>query len=198
MIKAFIKHIINYFTYLRLNKKAIMNRNVFINRRSKITLIDGSTKKDVVFGENIMYFGKIISSNKGKIKIGNNTSIRLGCIFYCAKGITIGNNVMIADNVIISDTNHHPINPQDRLKMIKSGWSSKLWSWDKAISKEIIIGNNVWIGQFSRILKGVNIGENSIIASNSIVTKDVPPNSIAAGNPAKIVKENIHLLPHTL
>ena len=55
----------------------------------------------------------------------------------------------------------------------------------------IIIGNNVWIGTEARICKGVTIGDNAIIAANAVVTKDVPANAIAAGNPAKIVKTDI-------
>lgn len=59
----------------------------------------------------------------------------------------------------------------------------------------IAIGRNCWIGQNARIQKGVTIGDNSIIAANSVVTKDVPANAIAAGNPAKIVKTDIDQIP---
>jgi acetyltransferase-like isoleucine patch superfamily enzyme len=157
--------------------------------------LDGSRKENVEFKDNIMFFGRIYSSGNGKVSIGNNTSIRSGCILYCAKKILIGDNVIFSNDIVISDTNHHPINPNDRLKMINSGWSSKLWLWKYSNSKEIIIEDNVWIGQYSRILKGVKVGRNSIIASNSVVTKDIPPNCIAAGNPAKIVKNNIEKGP---
>lgn len=58
-----------------------------------------------------------------------------------------------------------------------------------------MIGKNVWIGEHARICKGVTIGDGSVIAANSVVTKDVPALSIAAGNPAKIVKENIDQVP---
>ena len=57
------------------------------------------------------------------------------------------------------------------------------------------IGNYVWVGENSRICKGVTIGDNAIIAANSVVTKDVPANSIAAGNPARIVKTNLEEVP---
>ena len=68
-----------------------------------------------------------------------------------------------------------------------------LWKWSAI--KPVIIKENVWIGENARICKGVTIGKNAIVAANSIVTKDVPDNSIAAGNPARIVKTDINLIP---
>ena len=59
-------------------------------------------------------------------------------------------------------------------------------------AKPVIIGDNVWIGYRAMILKGVTIGDNSVVAANSVVTKDVPSNSIVAGNPAKIIRTGIN------
>lgn len=100
--------------------------------------------------------------------ISNNSSIN------CFKKITIGDNVIISKNVNIRDSDNHVI---------------KYEGYEK--EKEIIIGNNVWIGLNATILKGVTIGDNSIVAAGAIVTGDVPNNCIVAGVPAKIIKENI-------
>ena len=190
-MKSAFKKILYFLLERKIRNNAIVNGRIIINRDSKIIHLNNSIKNNVIFNNNVMFLGKINISNKGKIVIGENTSIRKNCILNCANRIIIGDNVIFADNVIVSDTNHHPVNPEDRLIMIQSGWSTKLWSWDYADSNEVKIGNNVWIGQYSRILKGVVIGDNAIVASNSVVTKDVPANAIAAGNPAKIVKTNI-------
>ena len=97
---------------------------------------------------------------------------------------------MISNNVIIVDNNNHPIEPKMRLKMTscKDYLNDELWSWKYAESKPIVIEDNVWIGRDSRIMKGVTIGKGSIVALGAIVTRDVPPYSVVAGNPAKVVK----------
>lgn len=190
LLKNKLRSLLYYYKRKKFAQFSIIGENILFNKNS---IIRSENKKDIVLEKNIMMYGSLISANGGKLTIGKNTSIRTGCKIFCSNKVLIGDNVIFADNVIISDTNHHPVNPNDRLKMIKSGWSSSLWSWKHADSKPIIIKNNVWLGQYSRILKGVVVGENSIVASNSVVTKDVPSNSIVAGNPAHVVKRNIQL-----
>ena len=73
--------------------------------------------------------------------------------------------------------------------MSMNGFSNENWEWCHAQSAPVIIEDNVWIGQYCTILKGVRIGKGSIVATRAVVTKDVPPYSIVAGNPAKVVKK---------
>lgn len=114
------------------------------------------------------------------ISIGNNVSIETNCTISAIKGIVVGDNVLIASNVFISDHMHGEQNFRD---MDAPPLSRKL------SSKGIInIENNVWIGENVVILGGVNIGANSIIAASSVVNKNIPCNCIAAGIPAKVVK----------
>ena len=70
-----------------------------------------------------------------------------------------------------------------------NGFSNDNWSWKHAESAPVVIEDNVWIGQYSTILKGVTIGKGAIVATRAVVTKDVPPYTIVAGNPAKVVKK---------
>ncbi len=82
--------------------------------------------------------------------------------------------------------------------MYQTPWDSEYRGWKYSQSAPIIIENCVWIGSNVRICKGVTIGQGAVIAACSVVTKDVPANSIAAGNPAKIVKTDIDQLPRLL
>ena len=93
----------------------------------------------------------------------------------CASHIHIGKNAHIAREASIRDYDGHYIDIPDY-----------------RTAKPVNIGDNVWIGYRALIMKGVNIGEGSIVAANYVVTKDVPPHCIVAGNPAKIIKENVN------
>lgn len=126
----------------------------------------------------------------GKVFIDQNTYIGPGTIIQCKESITIGKGVIIANNVLIIDNNNHPVEPELRWRMslCNDFLNDELWTWKYAQSKPIVIEDNVWIGRDCRIMKGVTIGKGSIVALGSIVTKDVPPYSMVAGNPARIVK----------
>ena len=143
------------------------------------------------------------------IKIGDNTRIQSGCILGCwiqynddevspsieigdncnigehthitsINKITIGNGLLTGRYVYIGDNSHGSLSieealvPPIRRKLITKGTVS--------------IGNNVWIGDKVTILAGVNIGDNVIVGANSVVTRNIPPNSVWAGNPAKSIR----------
>ena len=112
------------------------------------------------------------------IKIGNRTHINNNsCFLSEGEGIFLGDDVLVGHNVLIVDSDFHPIaidktyNPLN----IKTG--------------KVVIKNNVFIGSEVKILKGVEIGENSVIGCGSVVTKSFPPNVVIGGNPARIIKE---------
>lgn len=107
------------------------------------------------------------------IKIGKKVFINSCCRFQDNGGIEIGDGTMIGSNVTIVTLNHD-INPKTRVN---------------ANQKHVKIGKNVWIGSDCTILPGVDIGENSIVGAGSVVTKNVPKNTIVAGNPARVIKE---------
>ncbi|MCM4174103.1 acyltransferase [Arenibacter sp. TNZ] len=162
---------------------------------SNIELSFGSTKNDISIGKRMRLRGKLASQYGGKITIGNYSNVNENTVIGAVNSVVIGDFASIAANVTIMDNNNHPVQPDDRKIKQFSESGDELRSWKYAVSKPIIIKNNVWIGANARINKGVTIGQNSIVAANAVVTKDVPDNSIAAGNPAKIVKTDIHLLP---
>lgn len=164
-------------------------------RSTYVRLADGSDKNDIIIGDHAMISGTLVSENHGKIILGTYVYLRENSTIGSVNSIKIGDYTSIADHVVILDNNNHPINPEDRQKKSSSPKGSDYRKWRHSDSAPIIIGKNVWVGSYARICKGVNIGDNSIIAANAVVTKDVPSNSIVAGNPAKIVKTEIDKTP---
>lgn len=115
------------------------------------------------------------------LNIGDNVGMS-DVTITCHEKITIGNNVLLGVGSQIRDTDNHSLNPSD--------WLNGL-DWKNKKTAPIIIKDNVFIGAYSFILKGVTVGENSIIGAGSIVTKSVPSNEIWAGNPAKFIRKII-------
>lgn len=116
----------------------------------------------------------LITGNDGFVKIGNNTRIN-GANIHAEKKIEIGNRCVIASGVHIMDSNGHEVSSLDR-------------TIGRDEPKEIIIGNNVWIGVNAIILKGTVIGDNSIVSAGSVVKGEFPGNVIIEGNPAGIAR----------
>ena len=112
------------------------------------------------------------------LTIGDNVGMSQAALI-CHKSITIGNNVKIGGGVCIYDTDFHSLDPVIR----RSSEDLK-----NRAEKPVVIGNDVFIGAKSIILKGVTIRENSVIGAGSVVTKSVPANQIWAGNPAKFIR----------
>jgi acetyltransferase-like isoleucine patch superfamily enzyme len=127
---------------------------------------------------------KLVCGTAGVIEIGDNTMLN-GVSITAYKKVIIGQNCQIASNVFISDTDFHPIDSEIRIKQVLG---HKI-IYDDVNKKEVIIGNNVWIGWGCIILKGVHIGDNSIIAAGTVVQKNIPSDSLAAGNPACVKKQ---------
>ena len=111
--------------------------------------------------------------------IGNNVGVSSSCI-WCSKSVTIGNNVKIGSGCIILDTDSHSLDFMDRRE-------SRL-DHTNTNRQPIVIEDDVLIGTHSIILKGVTIGARSIIGAGSVVTKDIPSDCIAAGNPCRVIK----------
>lgn len=117
-----------------------------------------------------------ISTSGSRIVIGDNVGIS-GSTICATTSVTIGNNVLIGSGCLITDSDAHPLDWQDRRK-------DRNENTKKA---PVVIGNDVFIGARSIILKGVTIGDRAIIGAGSVVSKDVPADSVVAGNPARII-----------
>lgn len=149
---------------------------VNFSTKQKTIINIGNDGKLEVLKSSICNGCRISISSKAKLKLGHDTSINENTRIMVNSYIEIGDNSIISFDVNILDSDQHKIFIENQ---------------EIENTKPIIIGKNVWVGSRATILKGVTIGDGAIIASGSIVTKDVPPKTLVAGNPAKIIKENI-------
>lgn len=190
-VKLILKRMIHHVNQFRFRNKVTIEGRVDFGYTSHISLCNGSTKEAIVLKDRARMYATLVSKFGGKIIFEENVKIGYGSVIACINKVHIGKGTAIAHNVTIIDNNNHPTHPEDRKIMYNSPWDSPLRNWNYSKSAPIRIGENIWIGTGSRIHKGVTIGNNSIIAAHAMVTKDVPPNCIVAGNPAKVVRENI-------
>jgi acetyltransferase-like isoleucine patch superfamily enzyme len=169
---AFLKNI-NLEGKCRFFGRTIFNRfpesKIEIGRhctfRSDSTNVIGKNKKCIL----------VTTQKNAIIKIGDRSGFN-GSVIHCAEKVEIGNDVMIGYNTLIDDSDHHPIDPETRHTGI-------------AENKPVYIKDNVWLGSNVVVLKGVTIGKNSVVGSNSVVFNDIPENSIAIGNPCRVIKK---------
>ncbi|MDB5803058.1 MAG: bacterial transferase hexapeptide family protein 1 [Betaproteobacteria bacterium] len=108
-----------------------------------------------------------------EISVGRNVFINQNCTFFDLGGLAIADDVLIGPNVSLI-TSGHPIAPSQRR--------------DAVIAKPIAIERNVWIAAGATVIGGVTVGENSVVAAGSVVTKNVPANMLVGGNPARVIR----------
>lgn len=159
---------------VELNDELHMGYNALIdNGRTTILRVDDNAKVIINGKFRAFYGADIICFKNSKLTLEGgfiNSDVKIRCF----ESITIGAGAKISHDVTIMDGDGHYIE-YDGYKPVKP----------------IVIENHVWIGTKAIILKGVTIGEGAIVAAGSVVTKNVPPYSLVAGNPAKVIKENI-------
>ena len=162
--------------------------------------------------ESAQVFKKLISKKPHAVVFGNHVSVYAGCSFAvqkdgrCVVGdftllngaivmaeelVEIGSHCLISWGVGIADSDFHPLEPAQRLidSRALAPFFKNRPPRPKLKTAPVKIGDNVWIGMNAVILKGVTIGDNSVVAAGAVVTKSIPPNTIVAGNPAVTVKK---------
>lgn len=153
-------------------------------------LNNGLTDDIISIGSGCRIRGELfIFAHGGNIKIGKRCFLGSGSRIWSGSSVEIGDHVLIAHGVTVVDNLTHPIDHIERRRHFEdictSGHSVAIDLGDKPVRIE----DDVWIGAHSIILRGVTIGARSIVAAGSVVRSDVPPGSMVAGNPARIVKD---------
>lgn len=167
--------------HLDNNSKIIVNGNLFIgidyNFPQKTIIEIGENGELVVDGPVSINRGcRIVIQPNARLKIGKNSFIGENSKIKCCEKIVIGENCLISWNVNLIDSDvHHVISDN---KVLDN-------------TDELIIKDKVWVGFNSIILKGVTIGESSVVGAGTVVTKSIPENCLTAGNPNKIIRDNI-------
>lgn len=149
---------------------------ILLNGKGKISF--GTNVQNGVIAAHHRYTGYnylLAMEPDSEIIIGNNVVLANGASIQAASKITIEDNVMIGINCFLVDTDGHDLNPEKRMD-------------GDVKTANITIKRNVVVFYNSVVFKGVTIGENSVIGACSVVTKDIPPNVFAAGNPAKVIR----------
>ncbi|MDT3380505.1 sugar O-acetyltransferase [Labrys neptuniae] len=150
---------------------AALNRLMFNDADEVRTLFGDLIGRKV--DDSFMLIPPFYTTGGTDIRVGRNVFINQNCTFYDLGGLDIADDVMIGPNVSIL-TSSHPLEPSQRRASV--------------IAKPVAIERNVWIAGSVTIIGGVTIGENSVVAAGSVVTRDVPPNTLVAGNPASVIR----------
>jgi acetyltransferase-like isoleucine patch superfamily enzyme len=140
----------------------------------------------------------IYAWGNGTVTIGHSCSLSNHTVIHCREKVSIGNYVLISWNVLIADFDPHSLSVNDRIAEIERN-KSVYWPGyrpdptkgaytPRFITRPIVIEDGVWIGANATILKGSKIGRGSIIGANAVVSGEIPPMCIAAGNPARVVR----------
>ena len=172
--------IILFFSKVRIAKGAILLGKIRIYNYGKIFIGNSFSLVGLSFFNPLCrHTASILRTEKNAIlEIGDSVGISSSVIWAFRK-IYIGNHVNIGADCVIMDSDAHALKVEDRLlgKDVQERMESPIY-----------IGNNVFIGTRCIVLKGVSIGDNSVIGAGSVVTKSIPANCIAAGNPCKVIK----------
>lgn len=137
------------------------------------------TRGDLVIGDRVQLVStvatlELVAEHGGRLEIGERSLVNFGCSIVAFQRVSIGQGALIGPHCMIMDTDFHHVEPERRLEPPEAS--------------PISIGENVWLGARVIVMPGVTIGDDAVIGIGSIVTKDIPPRSVAVGVPARVVK----------
>lgn len=182
--------------YIQIHPDAVLSDNFNLDLRAPKS---GSTYLEIG-AKSMVDSSFVFETETGHIKVGERVHIGGGTQLISKNSITIGDDVIIAWNCTIYDHNSHSIHWEERKNDVSLEWENAVKGqsvlqnkdWSVVKSAPITIGDKVWMGFGVTVLKGVTIGEGAVIGACSVVTKDVAPYTVVAGNPAQVVRTLNH------
>ena len=167
----------------------IMGKTSILMPSARIRNALGDSRK-IRIGEHSIILGELfLFAHGGDISIGDWCYIGKGTRIWSSGSIHIGDRVLISHNVNIFDSLTHPLNAHQRhahyRAIVQTGHPTAIDLGERPVT----VGDDAWIGANACVLRGVTIGKGAIIAAGAVVTKDVPPYTIVAGNPARVIRE---------
>lgn len=181
---------VNFVQRYIKQKKIIVGKNCNISKFT-VNLSEGGQmgKTNIIIGNDCILECHIVIYNPDaqviigdRVYIGNQTTI------FCNDKIEIEGDALISWNCTLIDSNAHPLRWEDRKNDVIN-WQQRKKDWTHVDNKPILIKSKTWVGFNSAIMKGVSLGEGSIVAAASVVTKNVEPFTIVGGNPATFIKK---------
>lgn len=145
---------------------------------------------EINIGRNCLVQGQLVAErNESRINLADGVLVGGGTTIDCALSVTIERDVLISYECIIADSDNHSLYPEWRVGDLASWMDGRRNDWTRCAMAPVVIREGAWIGARSIILKGVTIGKGSVVGMGSVVTSDVPPRTVVAGNPARIIRE---------
>jgi len=144
----------------------------------------------IVIGRDSHIRGDLVTeTSESQIAIGNNVFIGGGSLLDCVVSIEIEDDVLISYQCLLADSDNHSHRYSVRKHDLSDWKDGGRHDWSKTISRPIRLCRGAWVGARSIILKGVTLGEGAVVGAGSVVTHDVAPYTIVAGNPARVIRE---------
>ena len=175
--------------YRTLPKNVVLGDGCWIERRDSFSRFRSVREPGLILGDRVSVYTwtTFNAEPESYIEVGSNSTL-VGAIFMCAERITLGRNVLISYNVMLADSDFHPLDPLSRIQDAVANSPQGDRSNRPAISsRPITIDDDVWVGVGAIILKGVHIGKGAQIGAGAVVSRDVPPGATIEGNPARVV-----------
>jgi len=144
----------------------------------------------IIVGANCLIQGQLVAErDESRIELADGVLVGGGTVIDCALSVMVERNVLISYACIIADSDNHSLYPELRINDLANWMNGRRHDWTHSAMAPIRICEGAWIGARSIILKGVTIGAGAVVGMGSVVTRDVPPRTVVAGNPARVIHE---------